>query len=214
MAPGPRPSARARRWAMAGVVGVGLIPLAALGLAAWRDDLGANPIEAVTHETGQWTLRCLLASLAITPLRRWTGWGALAPYRRTLGLLAFTYACLHFTTYVALDLFFDWSAIVEDVIERPYVTAGLTAFLCLLPLALTSTRAWMRRLGRRWVLLHRLAYAAGIAGVVHYIWLTKADLRLPLLYAGVLAVLLAARLYRLPRKREARAASGTRASSP
>jgi sulfoxide reductase heme-binding subunit YedZ len=159
--------------------------------------LGANPIEAITHTTGDWCLRFLLAALAVTPVRRLTGWRRLAPHRRTLGLFAFFYACLHLSTYIGLDHFFDWKTVLEDVIKRPYVTAGFTGFLCLLPLAITSTRGWMRRLGRRWVQLHRLAYVAGVAGIVHYIWLTKADLLLPLVHAAILTALFGARLWRL-----------------
>jgi sulfoxide reductase heme-binding subunit YedZ len=184
-----------RTWIHAAVVAAALVPAASLGWRAATDALGANPIEEITHETGETALRFLLASLAITPLRRAFGWSALAPYRRTLGLLAFGYACLHVATYVALDLFFDWAAIAEDVLERPYVTAGFAAFVCLVPLALTSTRGWIRRLGaRRWLALHRLVYAAGLAAVVHFLWLVKADLREPLIYAAALALLLAARV--------------------
>ncbi len=170
-----------------------LVPAGALLVGALRDTLGANPIEAITHATGDWTLRLLLATLMVTPLRRLLGWRWLAPYRRTLGLLAFSYACLHFATWLALDHFFDWAAIAEDVFERPYVTAGFTAFLCLVPLAITSTRGWIRRLGRRWVRLHRLVYAAAIAGVVHFLWLVKTDLREPLVYGAILAALLSVR---------------------
>jgi sulfoxide reductase heme-binding subunit YedZ len=157
--------------------------------------LGPEPIDTLTHTTGLWALRFLLLSLAVTPLRRGLGWTALAPWRRTFGLLAFGYACLHVATYVALDWGFDWAAIAEDVAERPYVTAGFTAFACLLPLAATSTRAALRRLGgRRWLRLHRLAYVAGAAAVVHFLWLVKADLREPASYAAALALLLGLRL--------------------
>lgn len=191
----------ARRWITGGLVACGLLPLAMLGVDAWRDALGANPIETVAHVTGGWTLRLLLATLAVTPLRRVSGWSWLAPQRRTLGLLCFSWACLHLSTYVALDLFFDWGAVFEDLSERPYITAGFSAFLCLVPLAVTSTRRWMRRLGRRWVQLHRLAYAAAVLGVVHFLWLVKADLLEPLVYAAVLGLLMAARL--LPIRRRA-----------
>jgi sulfoxide reductase heme-binding subunit YedZ len=181
----------------AAVICAALIPAAALGWRAASDALGANPIEEITHETGETALRLLLASLAVTPLRRAFGWSGLAPFRRTLGLLAFGYACLHLATYVVLDWFFDWSAIVEDIAERPYVTAGFTAFCALVPLAATSTRGSIRRLGaRRWVALHRLVYVAGAAAVIHFLWLVKADLREPLAYATVLAVLLGERLWR------------------
>jgi sulfoxide reductase heme-binding subunit YedZ len=184
-----------RRLLTAAVVVAGLLPLASLGVDALRDELGANPIEKVQHVTGAWTLRLLLGALAVTPLRRLSGWSWLAPQRRTLGLLCFGWACLHLATWVGLDLYFDWGAVFEDVAERPYITVGFSAFLCLLPLAVTSTRRWVRRLGRRWVLLHRLAYLAGVLGVVHFSWLVKADLLEPLLYAGVLATLLGARVY-------------------
>jgi sulfoxide reductase heme-binding subunit YedZ len=175
------------------LIAVGLLPLAWLIWAGARDDLGANPIEKITHVTGDWALRFLLLSLAVTPLRRLTGRNELIRYRRPLGLFAFFYAVLHVATFVVLDHFFDWQEIVADVYKRPYVTAGATAFLCLIPLAITSTRGWIRRLGRRWTTLHRLVYVAGLAAVVHYWWLVKADVRAPLWYGAVLAVLLAAR---------------------
>lgn len=175
------------------LVVVALVPAAWLGVGAYRDALGANPIEAITHTTGDWALRCLLVSLAITPLRRLSGWNRLIAYRRTFGLLAFTYALLHVATYVVLDHWFDWAAIVADVRKRPYVTVGAVALSCLVPLAVTSTRGWIRRLGKRWTTLHRLAYVAAVAAVVHYWWLVKADVRAPLWYGAVLAVLLLAR---------------------
>jgi sulfoxide reductase heme-binding subunit YedZ len=173
---------------------VGVLPAAALILSALSDDLGANPIERITHFTGDWTLRFLLASLSVTPLRRVFGWRWVAPLRRTLGLTAFGYACSHFLTFLVLDHFFDWRAIAEDVLERRYVTAGFAAFLCLVPLAATSTRAMIRRLGRRWISLHRLAYLAATLGVTHFLWLVKSDLREPLVYAAGLALLLGLRL--------------------
>jgi sulfoxide reductase heme-binding subunit YedZ len=185
---------RASRWPQALLCGLALLPAVGLAWRLYGGRLGANPIETLTHETGQWALRLLLASLAVTPARRLLGWGWAAPYRRTLGLLAFAYAAAHMAMYFAVDLFFDWAAIAADIADRPYVTAGLAAFGCLVPLAVTSTRAWIRRLGRRWVQLHRLVYAAGLLAVVHFLWLVKADLREPLIYAGLLATLLAARL--------------------
>jgi methionine sulfoxide reductase heme-binding subunit len=178
------------------LIAVALLPLANLIRRGFIDQLGANPIETITHTTGDWALRLLLLSLAVTPLRRLTGWNRLIAYRRTLGLLAFTYAALHFSTYVVLDHFFDWQAIVADVAKRPYVTAGFSAFLCLVPLAVTSTRGWIRRLGRRWSHLHRLVYVAAALAVVHYWWLVKADVRAPFAYAAILVALLAARLVR------------------
>jgi len=171
------------------------LPLAGLIVAALSDGLGANPIETVTHVTGDWTLRFLLLSLCVTPVRRLLGWSWIAPLRRTLGLIAFGYACCHFLTFVGLDHFFDWQAIVEDVVKRRYVTAGFAAFLCLVPVAATSTRGMVRRLGRRWASLHRLVYLAAALGVVHYVWLVKSDLRAPLAYAAALACLLGVRLW-------------------
>ena len=179
-------------------------PLAWLIVRAAGGEL-AEPVEDITHLTGDWALRLLLASLAVTPLRRIFGWRGLAPFRRTLGLLAFGYALLHFATYLALDLGFDFAALAEDVGERLYITAGFAAFLLLLPLAITSTRGWQRRLGRRWLKLHRVVYAAGALAVLHFIWLVKADLRDPLLYAALLAVLLGVRAHHAWRSRRARA---------
>ena len=147
----------------------------------------------LTHTTGDWGLRLLLLTLAVTPLRRLTGWGWLLRFRRMLGLFAFFYLSLHLVTYLWLDQFFDWAAILEDVAKRPYITAGFAAFLLLVPLALTSTRGMVRRLGWRWQTLHRLIYPAAALGVLHFFWLTKADLREPLVYASVLALLLALR---------------------
>ncbi len=186
----------ARRALPAALLALGLLPALGALAAGLTDRLGAEPIETLTHVSGEWALRLLLASLAVSPLRRLTGWSALAPCRRTLGLLAFGYASFHLAVYVGLEHFFEAAAILEDVIERPYVTAGTLAFLCLLPLAVTSTRGWQRRLGARWVRLHRLAYVAAIAAVLHHLWLVKADLRAPLVEAAVLALLLAARLGR------------------
>jgi len=180
----------------AAAVAVGLLPLFAFGAdTAWRG-FGANPIEDITHVTGEWALRWLLVCLAVTPARRWLGWSWAAPLRRTFGLLAFGYAVLHASTWAVLDLGLDPAAMVEDLLERRYIAAGATAFALLTPLALTSTRASIRRLGRRWLTLHRLVYAAAIAAVIHFLWLVKADLAAPLLHAGVLVVLLAARLRR------------------
>lgn len=177
------------------VFAAGIAPAALLLLEGLAGRLGANPIETLQHATGDWSLRFLLAALAVTPARRLLGWSFLAAHRRTLGLFAFFYVCMHLMNYVVLDLFFDLRAILEDVTERPYITAGFTGFLCLLPLAITSTRGWTRRLGRRWVQLHRLAYVAGVAGVVHYLWLVKADLLAPLVHAAILALLLGTRLW-------------------
>ncbi len=186
-------AARIARHAL--VVAVALVPAVRLGYGLAHDALGANPIETITHTTGDWALRLLLVSLAITPLRRISGWNHLIAYRRTVGLLAFTYAVLHFSTWLVFDHYFDLPAMVEDIAERPYITAGATAFACLLPLAVTSTRAWVRRLGgRTWARVHKLAYVAAVAAVVHYWWLVKSDVSAPLYYAAVLTLLLAMRL--------------------
>ena len=147
----------------------------------------------MTLSTGRWTLRLLLVTLAITPVRRVTGWNRLIGFRRMLGLFAFFYATLHFSIYLAIDQFFDWATIVEDVTKRPFITAGFAAFVLLIPLAMTSTRGWIRRLGRRWQQIHRLIYLSAILAVVHFIWKVKSDLRDPLFYATILAILLAVR---------------------
>lgn len=189
-------SKRARQRAHIALVVLGLLPLAGLAVGAARGALGANPVETITHVTGEWALRLLLLTLAITPLRRLAGWAFVAPWRRSLGLLAFGYASLHFATFLALDLGFDLSALGEEVVERPYVTLGFSSLLLLMPLAVTSTRAWQRRLGRRWMSLHRLVYAAAALAVLHFVWLVKADLLEPLVYAAILAGLLALRLRR------------------
>ena len=171
-----------------------LLPLGRLFWLAFNGGLGANPIEFVTRSTGTWTLVFLLITLSVTPLRRLTGRNALIRYRRMLGLFAFFYVCLHFTTYIWWDQFFDWSAIVKDVIKRPFITVGFAAFVLLIPLAATSTHAMQRRLKRRWQQLHRLVYLIAIGGVVHYWWLVKKDITQPLLYALALALLLGFRL--------------------
>ncbi|MCH2169221.1 sulfoxide reductase heme-binding subunit YedZ [Myxococcota bacterium] len=177
------------------VVAVGLLPALALMTRAIRGTLGANPVEAITHETGEWALRLLLLTLAVTPARRLFSLRRIAPLRRSLGLLTFGYACSHFLAYLVLDHFFDWQAIFEDVLERRYVTVGFLGFLAMVPLALTSTNRMARRLGRHWKMLHRLSYVAAACGVLHFLWLVKADLREPLIYAGVLAVLMGARIW-------------------
>ncbi len=187
---------RRAAWIQTAAVVVGFAPLAALAFAALGDRLGANPIEKITHETGEWALRWLLLCLAVTPARRWLGWSWAAPLRRTFGLIAFAYATAHLSTWVVLDWFFDLEAMLEDVVERRYITAGMAAYLALVPLAVTSTRGMIRRLGQRWLTLHKLVYVAATLAVVHFLWLVKADLLEPLVYAGVLAALIALRLAR------------------
>ena len=170
-----------------------LIPFALLLKGVIEGNLGANPLERVTDVTGQWGLRLLLLTLAVTPLRRLTGWAWLQRFRRMLGLFVFFYITLHFLTWVWLDQELAWGNIVADIAKRPYVTVGFSAWLLLLPLAATSTRGMMRRLGRRWQRLHRAIYLIGLLGVLHYIWLVKADLLEPLTYASLLGILLAVR---------------------
>ncbi|MGH9668971.1 MAG: sulfite oxidase heme-binding subunit YedZ [Terriglobales bacterium] len=170
-------------------------PLAGLLWKYHTNDLGANPIEVITHATGDWIIRFLLITLAITPLRKLTRQPWLIRFRRMLGLFAFFYGCLHFTTYIWLDQFFDWANMVKDVGKRPFITVGFTGFVLLIPLALTSTSWAVRKMGgKRWQWLHRIIYLSAAAGVIHYLWLVKADITLPLVYAAILAVLL---LYRL-----------------
>jgi sulfoxide reductase heme-binding subunit YedZ len=184
------------RWLVLKVIahGLALLPLALLVRDALGDALGADPVATLTHRTGDWALRGLLACLAMTPLRRLLDRPWPIRFRRLLGLYGFFYACLHLSVYVVLDFGGDIAHLVEDIARRPYITVGFTAWLLLVPLALTSTRAAMRRLGRRWGQLHRAVYVAALLGVVHYYWGVKADVREPLVYAGVLAVLLGARV--------------------
>mgnify|MGYP001766407452 CR=1 FL=1 len=172
-----------------------LLPLAWLCGLAWQGQLGANPVETLSHRTGDWSLRLLLLTLAITPARRLTGWNRLQQFRRMLGLFAFFYVSLHLAVYLIFDQFFDWPAIVADVVKRPYLTVGFAAFLLLLPLAITSTHAMMKQLGRNWQRLPRLVYLIAVLRVLHYAWLVKADLTEPLLYGGVLAMLLGYRVW-------------------
>jgi methionine sulfoxide reductase heme-binding subunit len=172
-----------------------LAPLANLAWRAFHAKLGANPIEAITHSTGTCTLVFLLITLSVTPLRKLTRQYWLINFRRMFGLFAFFYGCLHLTTYVWLDKFFDVHEMLADIAKRRFITAGLAGFVLMIPLALTSTKGWIRRLGgKRWQALHRLIYLSAAAGVIHYIWLVKADLRSPLRYAFVLLVLLGYRI--------------------
>lgn len=172
----------------------GLVPLGRLAWKAYNSALGANPIQVITWSTGTWTLVFLMITLSITPLRKLTQQYWLIQYRRMLGLFAFFYGCLHFTTYIWLDQFFDLHSVYKDIYKRPFITVGFTAFVLLIPLALTSTQRAIRWLGKRWKVLHRLVYATAILGVIHYVWLVKKDLRKPVIYAVILAVLL---LYRV-----------------
>lgn len=185
----------ASRWSKPLLFILCLVPLATLLWRGYQQDLGANPLEFITHATGDWTLRFLLLSLAVTPLRRLARIPELIRFRRMLGLFAFFYGALHLLTYLWFDKFFDFADILKDIAKRPFITAGMAAFLAMAPLAATSTTGWIRRLGgRNWQRLHRLAYFAALAGVVHYYWLVKSDIRRPLIYASIAAVLLLARL--------------------
>ena len=183
------------RWAKALMFALCLAPLALLGLRGLNQKLGANPIEFITHATGEWTLRLLLITLTITPLRKLAGLPELIRFRRMVGLFAFFYGSLHLTTYLWLDKFFDWQEILKDVAKRRFITVGFLAFVLMLPLAATSTVASIRWLGgARWRRLHQLVYVSAVAGVIHYYWLVKSDIRGPLFYAAIAAVLLAYRL--------------------
>jgi len=180
---------------------VSLLPAIALTLGAINDELGANPIEVLTRDTGEWALRFLLITLAVSPLRLSVGWHFLAAVRRMLGLYSFFYAVIHMLLYLWLDQFFDLSDIIEDVIERPFITVGFISFLALIPLALTSNDGMIKRLGtQRWNKLHRLVYYIAIGGVVHFYMLVKKDITEPLVYIALLAVLLGIRLYRYSRR--------------
>ena len=185
-----------------------LTPLAILG---WQvldvartgsNALGADPVAEIEHRLGLWALRLLLATLAITPLRQLTGQPVLVRFRRMLGLYAFAYATLHFSAYLVLDLRGYWAIVFEEIAKRPYITVGFAAWLLLVPLAVTSTKGWIRRLGRNWARLHKLVYVVGVLAVLHFWWIVKTDVREPLLYAAILAVLLGWRAWKRfgPRK--------------
>jgi sulfoxide reductase heme-binding subunit YedZ len=182
------------RWAKPFVFALCLVPVLLL-LRDWHNNaLGPNPVEKITHTTGDWTIYLLLVTLCVTPLRRLFNLPSLIRFRRMLGLFAFFYGCLHLATYVWLDQSFDWPALWKDVYKRPFITAGFTGWLLMAPLALTSTAWSIRKLGgKRWQLLHRLIYFSALAGVIHYYWLVKSDIRQPLLYGAILLVLM---LYR------------------
>src|SRR5512132_119568 len=206
-------SHRARIALKIAVWGACLAPLASLAYRAWTDDLGANPISAVTNTLGDWTLRILLASLAMTPVRVVFGLSWPIALRRLLGLFAFAYVCLHFSVWLVLDHFFDWREMGADIVKRPYITIGMLAFTLLVPLAATSTTGMIKRLGgATWRRLHRLVYAAAVAACLHYIWLVKKVIVLPYVYAAILACLLAVRVWdaarRAARRRQAQPAAG------
>lgn len=189
-----------------------LAGLAPAILLAWRglhQHLGANPVEAITHATGDWTLRFLLVTLMINPLRRLAGLPDLIKFRRVVGLFGFFYGSLHLLTYLWLDKFFDSNEILQDIAKRKFITIGFAGLLLMIPLAVTSTSGWIRRLGgRRWQLLHRLVYVSALAGVIHYYWLVKSDIRLPVMYAAILTILL---VYRVVASRTRRPGDADRA---
>lgn len=184
-----------RKWTKVVVFLLCLVPLAILVLRGLHNDLSANAVEFVEHWTGDWTLRFLIITLAVTPLRKLLKLPQLIRFRRMLGLFAFFYGCLHFSTWLALDRYFKWPEMLKDVAKRPYITVGFTGFVLMIPLAITSTAGWIRRMGgKRWQLLHRAIYISAIAGVIHYYWLVKSDVRKPLQYTAIVAMLLAWRI--------------------
>ncbi len=195
---------RRRTWVAVFVAGC--LPAALIGFDALRGGLGANPIAEILNRLGFWALTFLLASLAPTALKIALGWTEPVRYRRMAGLFAFFYAFLHFATYLGVDQFFDWGAIGADIVKRKFITIGFLAFLLLVPLAVTSTDRWVRKLGfARWKRLHRLSYVAALCGVVHFVWRVKADLRRPLIFAAILAVLLLVRFVARPSPERRRA---------
>jgi sulfoxide reductase heme-binding subunit YedZ len=186
-----------------------LVPLLWAGWRAWNQDLTANPVEYLTHFSGDWTIRLLVITLSVTPLRKVLGLPELIRFRRMVGLFAFFYGCLHFLTFLWLDKDFEVREMLKDVSKRPFITAGFAAFVLMVPLALTSTAGWIRRLGgKRWQLLHRLVYFSAIAGVVHYYWLVKSDIRLPVLYGSLVGMLLVYRAVGSYRKAGYKPAAG------
>jgi methionine sulfoxide reductase heme-binding subunit len=199
------------KWSKPVVFLLCLLPLATLGWRALHGELTANPIEFITHATGDWTLRFLVITLCVTPFRKILHVPELIRFRRMLGLFAFFYACLHFTTYIWLDKFFDLSEMWKDIAKRKYITVGFTAFLLLIPLAVTSTAGWIRRFGgKRWQMLHRLIYFSAILGVIHYYWLVKSAVIRPLTYGAIVAALLLWRLFSsLSRKTQLRVDAAT-----
>jgi sulfoxide reductase heme-binding subunit YedZ len=184
------------KWTKALVFLICLVPLGVLIWEAFTGGLGSNPTQFLEHATGDWTLRFVAITLAITPLRKILRQPQLIRFRRMLGLFAFFYGCCHFAVYLTFDQIFDLHGIWADVIKRRYITVGFTGFVLMIPLALTSTAGWIRRLGgRRWAMLHRAIYLTAVAGVIHYLWLVKSDIHLPLEYAAVMTILLGWRIY-------------------
>jgi len=192
------------RWIKPPIFIAALLPFTNLIYGFFTDNLGPNPIEKIEHETGFWALTFLMITLSVTPIKRLTGWTKINSLRRPLGLFAFFYVFLHFCIYLGLDRFFDWQEIVEDISKRPYITVGFSAFLMLIPLAITSTKGWIRKLGKKWTKLHRLVYVIAVFGVIHFWWLVKKDISEPLIFAVILTVLLGIRLFYTQKKRAAK----------
>ena len=201
------------KWTKVAVFFACLIPLGILVWKGFHADLTANPVEKIEHTTGDWTIYFLLITLAITPLRKVVQLN-LIRYRRMLGLYAFLYGSLHFLTYLTFDLSFDWGGVLKDVAKRPFITVGFFGFVLMIPLAITSTAGMIRRLGgKRWALLHRLIYVTAAAGVVHYYWLVKSDVRLPVWYGAILAFLLICRVALWAQSKQAKKASAQKAAA-
>jgi sulfoxide reductase heme-binding subunit YedZ len=202
------------KWSKVAVFVLSIAPFLWIVLRAYQGKLTANPVEFLQHGTGDWTLRFLIFTLAITPLRKLLELPELIRFRRMLGLFAFFYACLHFLTYIGPDQSFDPSGMWRDVAKRRFVTVGFTAFVLLIPLAITSTKGWIRRLGgKRWQMIHRAIYVAAVCGVIHYYWLVKSDVRKPLFYGGLVGILLLWRLGNWLLKRNRSLATSARAST-
>jgi sulfoxide reductase heme-binding subunit YedZ len=209
------------KWTKAGVFLLCLAPFLALAIPiagaywlGWQVDLTANPLEYITHYTGDWTIRFFMITLAVTPLRVLTNRPALTQFRRMFGLYTFFYGCLHLLTWMWFDRQFRVEGMWEDVAKRPYITVGMFAFLAMLPLAITSTAGWVRRMGfQRWQKLHYLIYPAALAGVIHFLWLVKSDIREPAMYGAILAVLLGFRLVVWLKKKSSALRAGDRAAS-
>ncbi|MGB6822305.1 MAG: protein-methionine-sulfoxide reductase heme-binding subunit MsrQ [Candidatus Acidiferrales bacterium] len=200
------------KWTKVVVFALCLVPLAVLVWKGFQNELGANPVQFVEHWTGDWTIRFLIITLCVTPFRKLLHAPQLIRFRRMLGLFAFFYACLHFSTWIGIDRFFNLSDMWADVVKRRFITVGFAGFVLLIPLAITSTKGWIRRLGgKRWQLLHRAIYLSAIAGVIHYYWLVKSDERKPLQYAAIVGALLAWRVGAWLYKRRQKSATDNRA---
>jgi sulfoxide reductase heme-binding subunit YedZ len=203
------------KWAKVLVFALSAWPLLFIIWRTYRGELTANPVEFYQHQTGDWTLRFLVFTLCITPFRKIFNLPELIRFRRMLGLFAFFYVCLHFLTYLGPDQSFSFSGMVQDVAKRPFITVGFAAFVLLIPLALTSTAGWIRRLGgKRWQMLHRAIYVAAALGVVHYYWLVKSDIRKPVLYGSLVGILLVWRIWSWTSKKKAPATTTTAQASP